>query len=436
MKKSRPRGGALEVINCACAIVLNTHALCPLSVRVLTIFYRVYYGSCATMEKVVLVSLSNRTREVRFSSDSTGGDLSSLEKAIRNTFSDVVGRTSRSQLIVQVKSAAWEGVFVDVLPGNEVETGAQIRVHVEDAPEQPEPLSVMPETDMETVRGPVGDDPPPENPGTSTSPAKRHPPTSDSTQTRLVCAGGNTLGIEKPADLVCSPGPANCSPEERDCLLEKARIFRKESSHGLTRYQKSINEEAGVLVLKNPSLLCNRGELLELARVKVVDSGYTFVKGKSRAKRLASPDEESPKVSRVKISAEVRQKRVRALEEDVANLDQQLSFKEKRRQQAENIRNYKACEEITQEIRLVTQRRRQLFEELSQYRKKERKAKWYQRNKGKGKKGSSSSHSSDASAPLSSPGSTNVDAASESDTDTPLEYRNEPDFQEGLPVTP
>ena len=102
MKKSRPRGGALEVINCACAIVLNTHALCPLSVRVLTIFYRVYYGSCATMEKVVLVSLSNRTREVRFSSDSTGGDLGSLEKAIRNTFSDVVGRTSRSQLIVQV----------------------------------------------------------------------------------------------------------------------------------------------------------------------------------------------------------------------------------------------------------------------------------------------------------------------------------------------
>ena len=62
-------------------------------------------------------------------------------------------------------------------------------------------------------------------------------------------------------------------------------------------------------MLKNPSLLCNHGELLELARVKVVDSGYTFVKGKSRAKRFASPDEESPKVSRVKISAEVRQKK-------------------------------------------------------------------------------------------------------------------------------
>ena len=91
-------------------------------------------------------------------------------------------------------------------------------------------------------------------------------------------------------------------------------------------------------------------------------------------------------MSRIKISAEVRQKRVRALEEDIANLDQQLSFKEKRRQQSENIRNYKLCEEITQEIRLVTQQRRQLFEELSQYWEKERKAIWYQKNKGKGKK--------------------------------------------------
>ena len=71
------------------------------------------------------------------------------------------------------------------------------------------------------------------------------------------------------------------------------------------------------------------------------EGGYTFVKGKSRAKRLASPDEDSPKATRTKNSAEVRKKRVRALEEDIANLDEQLSFKEKRRQQSENVRNYK-----------------------------------------------------------------------------------------------
>ena len=167
-------------------------------------------------------------------------------------------------------------------------------------------------------------------------------------------------------------------------MLEKAKIFRKDSSRPLTNYQKQINEEAGVLALSSPSLLCRCGELLELARDKVCESGYNFVKGRSRSKRLA-PTDEAPRPSRAKISAEVRQKRITALEEDLANLDQQIGFKEKRRQQSENTRNYKLCEEITQEIGICKQQRRQLSDELNQYREKERKAKWYQIRRGKGK---------------------------------------------------
>lgn len=123
---------------------------------------------------------------------------------------------------------------------------------------------------------------------------------------------------------------------------------------------------------------------------------------------------------RTKISAEVRQKRVRALEEDIANLDEQKSFKEKRQQQSEDIRNYKLCEEITQEIRLLTQQRRQLYEELSQYREKECKAKWYQGTKGKGKRRmeSPSSLSSDASTLVSSLSSAIVDVTSESEVES------------------
>ena len=75
--------------------------------------------------------------------------------------------------------------------------------------------------------------------------------------------------------------PEAVSPEEQDCLPERAKSFRNQTGHPPTKYQTRINEEAGALVLQNPSLLCNRGELLELARVKVVDSGYAFVKGKS-----------------------------------------------------------------------------------------------------------------------------------------------------------
>ena len=80
--------------------------------------------------------------------------------------------------------------------------------------------------------------------------------------------------------------------------------------------------EARKLALSDPSLLCQRGQLLEQARSQVVEKGYTFVKGKSRSKRLASP-ENTPRATRANFSAEIREKRIAALEEDIANIDQQ-----------------------------------------------------------------------------------------------------------------
>ena len=74
-------------------------------------------------------------------------------------------------------------------------------------------------------------------------------------------------------------------------MIEMARIFTKESSRPLSKYQKQINAEAGSLAVADPSLLCKRGELLDRAREVVVENGYAFVKGKPRSKRLSSPDE-------------------------------------------------------------------------------------------------------------------------------------------------
>lgn len=125
----------------------------------------------------------------------------------------------------------------------------------------------------------------------------------------------------------------------------------------------------------------------------MVEKGYTFVKGKSRSKRLASSDD-TPRATRVKISTEIRAKRIAPLKEDIANIDQQLIFKEKRHQQAEGIRNYRVCDEITEEIGLVKQQRRKLSDELNMYRKKERKAKWYQTAKQVKRASTSSSRTS------------------------------------------
>ena len=59
----------------------------------------------------------------------------------------------------------------------------------------------------------------------------------------------------------------------------------------------------GKLALQDPSLITRRGDLLELARSKVHENGYSFVKGKSRSKRFAAPTEESPMTTRAKISS-------------------------------------------------------------------------------------------------------------------------------------
>ena len=139
-------------------------------------------------------------------------------------------------------------------------------------------------------------------------------------------------------------------------------------------------------------MLGRRGDLLNLARVQ--QSVYDYVKGKSRSKRLLSSSLETPKPNRLKICAEIRQKRISALE-DIASLDKQLHFKNKRLEQAENVRNYKLCEEITEEIQFVTKQKRDLSQELRQFREKERKARWYKRSR-KGSKGSASKVTDDS----------------------------------------
>lgn len=207
--------------------------------------------------------------------------------------------------------------------------------------------------------------------------------------------------------------------------MEAAKIYRKECSRPLTQYQKQVNEEAIHLALNDPSLLNRRGELMKLAQSQVYQKGYQFLKGKSRSKRFASPTlEGSERPKRGKVSAEIRQKRIAALEEEIENVTQQLHFKEKRRIQAESIRNYKQCEEITEEIRIVTKQKRELSEELSMFREKERKAMWYQKSR-KRRQSATNVASDESDFPQSSPSSSIASTSAntesihiESDTDS------------------
>lgn len=63
-------------------------------------------------------------------------------------------------------------------------------------------------------------------------------------------------------------------------LRKAARIYTKDLIDG---YRKRVNEEAEKIVLRCPSLVLKRGELLKKARLAVAESGYIYRKGHSRS---------------------------------------------------------------------------------------------------------------------------------------------------------
>ena len=197
------------------------------------------------------------------------------------------------------------------------------------------------------------------------------------------------------------------NPVARRSVIEMAKIYKKEENRPLSNYQKAINNTAGEIALRDPSLLARCGDMLNLAREEVQQKGYVYVKGKSRSKRLMSPPTQAPRPTRQKVSAEVRQRRISALEDDLTSITQLLHFKNKRLQQAENIRNYKLCEEISQEIQFVTKQKSEVSQELCLFREKERKSRWYQQKKKRlsGSTSNISVASDDSEFPPSSPGS-------------------------------
>lgn len=129
------------------------------------------------------------------------------------------------------------------------------------------------------------------------------------------------------------------------------------------------------MALLQPSLLRkgNRGLLLEKARKKVADEGYSFKKGVSRSKVYGNVGTNSSK--RSKINQDVRENRLKEVQEDLTDLNAHIAFKEKRLSQAESLKDYKLCDRITEEIIECKSRKRELENELRLLNKKDRKAK-------------------------------------------------------------
>ena len=117
--------------------------------------------------------------------------------------------------------------------------------------------------------------------------------------------------------------------------------------------------------------------MLEAAQNAVYDSGYCFKKGYSRSKRW-SKGYEKETVKRPKLNKEIREKWIGYINEELNHLKQRIGFKEKRVTAAANIKNFKACDEITGEISKIKSKCHELEEELKLMLSKDKCAQRYQ----------------------------------------------------------
>lgn len=112
----------------------------------------------------------------------------------------------------------------------------------------------------------------------------------------------------------------------------------------------------------------NRDVLIELARKKASET-YSFRKGKSRSKVYGTSKDGSPTPKRPKLDKELRDNRIAELNEIIPDLAKRIAIKESRCQQAEPVRNYKLCDELSEEIMHLKSEKREKEKELLLFKK-------------------------------------------------------------------
>ena len=114
----------------------------------------------------------------------------------------------------------------------------------------------------------------------------------------------------------------------------------------------------------------DRQLLLESSCKQVDESGYVYKKGKSRSRKL---NPTSPTKKRKKISQSFLVQRLTELQERIKELSDHIGYKQKHLDQANNIQNYKECDELSEQISALKGDRRKLEAEQKALMKKQKK---------------------------------------------------------------
>ena len=90
--------------------------------------------------------------------------------------------------------------------------------------------------------------------------------------------------------------------------------------------------------------------MLNKAKEKVIADGYLFVKRKSRSRSGSETDVENPRQKRAKISSEERSREINLLQENLKLFNDRLRFKERQIEKERCLKNFKECDNITQQM--------------------------------------------------------------------------------------
>lgn len=118
--------------------------------------------------------------------------------------------------------------------------------------------------------------------------------------------------------------------------------------------------------------------MIEEARSKIIGDGFQFVKGKSRSKQMSDAEEQKQQPARRrKLSKDMRDQRLKEIEEDCRDLAERLRFKEKRIAAYGNSREYMKCDEMKEEMTALKHKRRELEAEAKHLKKSSSQSWWY-----------------------------------------------------------
>ena len=157
-------------------------------------------------------------------------------------------------------------------------------------------------------------------------------------------------------------------------IKKEAIFFTKEP---LSTSHIKVNEASQAICLHKASMLRRRGELLVQAKQSVHDAGYVYRKGKSRSKSYGSAVDDATRPKRVKTSADEHISRMKTIKEELSDLQNRVSYERNGLDAAEVTKNYKLCDQLSEEIADLNKSKQLLEVELDMLQKQDKKSKRY-----------------------------------------------------------